>query len=579
MHATGILLNFFILCFSPKLTFFSYLGKLLESSPRTKTNIKCDPSKSDSAWIWLERWMSVSTRLSPSTEISAEQQEKEEVEHLDNHLEAVTEPETQSSSKFESTNIKCSKEAPAALSESDEYLITYDEERLSFQAHRSASPDLPHKLEEPQPRDLSEEISRDELGSSLPLPSKEKAVQLEEHDSFPVKTETENEQLHSVKRIAPEQPEGKKLSFGSRKSSNPAFIAAQSKFEELSLAASSEKVTSLCSQETEAESFTDTVSSASNNVVKTSEMSLSENSGLHGSVQVVGSESGTELSISSTLDSPDRSEARVQEFEQESKTSLDTTAYHHKSIENLDIETHDQTSSGNELQNFDSVQPGRHVDSNSDSEHTGTMVAPDLPHQEPKPETHATDVQTEPVSEMACQVSKSSPEPSPRSHVTFTESQGTPPSKASVKPKIKSEKSGSNSKRRLSSTGNRSPSNPSQDAGTTSLDQLPKDQKSGKRRNSFGSAKSEHVDQEPRDSSSSNSLPSYMQATESARAKAISNSSPRSSPDVHKDAYVKKRHSLPGSNGRQESPRIQRSLSQAQQTAKGNGTHSPHGIF
>ncbi|XP_019152887.1 PREDICTED: protein IQ-DOMAIN 32-like isoform X2 [Ipomoea nil] len=530
-----------------------FARQLLVSSPSTKTNIKCDPSKSDSSWVWLERWMSVSTRLSPSTEIPAEQHEKEEVEHLDDHLE----PETQSASKLESTNIESSKEAPAVLSENDENLITYDEDRLSFEA----LPDLTHKQEEPKPQDLGEEISRDESGSSLPLPSREKAVLLEEHDSFPLKTETENEQLHSGKRVAPEQLEGKKLSFGSRKASNPAFIAAQSKFEVLSLSAGSGKVTSLCSQETETEeSFADTISSATNNAVKTSD------------VQVGGSECGTELSISSTLDSPDRSEARVHEFEQESKTSMDTTApHHHKSNENLDIETHDQTSSGNELPNVDSIQPGI-------SEHTGTMVAPDLPHLEQKPETHGTDVQIEPGSEMGCQVSKSSPEPSPRSHVTFPESQqGTPSSNVSVKPKTKSEKGGSKSKRRLSSSaGNKSPSNPNQDAGTTSLDQLPKDQRSGKRRNSFGSAKSEHVDQEPRDSSSSSSLPSYMQATESARAKAIPNSSPRSSPDVHnKDAYIKKRHSLPGSNGRQDSPRIQRSLSQAQQTAKGNGTQSP----
>ncbi|EPS64440.1 hypothetical protein M569_10342, partial [Genlisea aurea] len=76
-------------------------------------------------------------------------------------------------------------------------------------------------------------------------------------------------------------------------------------------------------------------------------------------------------------------------------------------------------------------------------------------------------------------------------------------------------------------------------------------------------------------------LPSYMQATESARAKVIvissSNGSGRSSPDVIENA--KKRHSLPGSNERQESPRlIQGSLSQAQQqNGKGNGgtTQSP----
>ncbi|KAL0366053.1 UNVERIFIED_CONTAM: protein IQ-DOMAIN 32 [Sesamum radiatum] len=74
-------------------------------------------------------------------------------------------------------------------------------------------------------------------------------------------------------------------------------------------------------------------------------------------------------------------------------------------------------------------------------------------------------------------------------------------------------------------------------------------------------------------SSSRKSLPSYMQATESARAKALSNGSPRSSPDVpDKDIYVKNKHPQ---SGRQGSPHINRSPSQAQQNAKGNGIHSP----
>ncbi|GMQ03555.1 hypothetical protein CsSME_00049312 [Camellia sinensis var. sinensis] len=69
-----------------------------------------------------------------------------------------------------------------------------------------------------------------------------------------------------------------------------------------------------------------------------------------------------------------------------------------------------------------------------------------------------------------------------------------------------------------------------------------------------------------------------MQVTESARAKALATSTPRSSPNVQdKDIYIKKRHSLPASNGRHGSPRIQRSTSQAQQGAKGNG--HLHGIF
>ncbi|PHT51272.1 hypothetical protein CQW23_11019 [Capsicum baccatum] len=190
-----------------------------------------------------------------------------------------------------------------------------------------------------------------------------------------------------------------------------------------------------------------------------------------------------------------------------------------------------------------------------------------------QPENNSVNVQIEQEAKTD-RLHKSSPDASPRSHITVPESQGTPSSQVSVNPKkIKSEKSGSIPKCRSAHAGKKSPSKSNHAPGTASAEQLPKDHKNEKRRNSFSSTKAGHIDQEARDNSNSSSLPSYMQATESSRAKAIPNSSPRSSPDVHnKDEYIKKRHSLPGSSGRQGSPRIQRSLSNAQQGAKGNGT-------
>ncbi|GJN01433.1 hypothetical protein PR202_ga18700 [Eleusine coracana subsp. coracana] len=70
-----------------------------------------------------------------------------------------------------------------------------------------------------------------------------------------------------------------------------------------------------------------------------------------------------------------------------------------------------------------------------------------------------------------------------------------------------------------------------------------------------------------------------MQFTESARAKASANASPKMSPDIQ-DNHPRKRHSLPMTNGKQDSsPRMQRSSSQAQQNVKSNGTvpHSSSG--
>ncbi|KAF6163365.1 hypothetical protein GIB67_009605 [Kingdonia uniflora] len=77
----------------------------------------------------------------------------------------------------------------------------------------------------------------------------------------------------------------------------------------------------------------------------------------------------------------------------------------------------------------------------------------------------------------------------------------------------------------------------------SSTKQLLKESKNGRRQSSFGSARPD-FGEESRDSSSI--IPSYMQATESAKAKALMNTSPRSTPDLQdKDIYIKKWHSLP----------------------------------
>nr|CAD1830157.1 unnamed protein product [Ananas comosus var. bracteatus] len=68
--------------------------------------------------------------------------------------------------------------------------------------------------------------------------------------------------------------------------------------------------------------------------------------------------------------------------------------------------------------------------------------------------------------------------------------------------------------------------------------------------------KRDHGDHEPRVSDSA-SLPGYMKATESARAKVQASFSPKSSPDVHDDK-ISKRHSLPAGDGKQGHPHVLR---------------------
>lgn len=537
-----------------------FAQQLLESTPRTKSiNIKCEPSKSDSAWKWLERWMSVASpgnQPSPQSELIAEQQENEPTEQSSNLMESKVQLDS------ESVDFRQAEEASfsAVPTESDDNLITYDADNLELQA---GIPSLP-----PQPQNVDEKTSREDTFCSIPAQLKDsKALPEMEPNSFHAKTEFERKDTHSLE---PPETGSKKVLHGSKKASNPAFIAAQTKFEELTLARKSTRVSSLPTHKTEDEYSEDTFSSITDHSFGARETAPSENSVPHSTrVQVGGSECGTELSISSTLDSPDRSEVGGHVFEQELPSNVGTD--HHKSNGYLHIEDN----SANDLSHSDYVQEGRE-NPTDDAKHVNVMVSSDPSPEEQKPENHSVNVQIEQETKTD-RLYKSSPDASPRSHITVPESQGTPSSQVSVNPKkIKSEKSGSNSKRRSAPAGKKSPSKSKHAPGTTSSEQLPKDHKNEKRRNSFGSAKAGQADQEARDNTNSSSLPSYMQATESARAKAISNSSPRSSPDVHnKEEYHKKRHSLPGSNGRQGSPRIQRSLSNAQQGAKGNGTQSP----
>ncbi|CAA3017699.1 IQ-DOMAIN 32 [Olea europaea subsp. europaea] len=562
-----------------------FARQLLESTPRSKTiNIKCEPSKSDVAWKWLERWMSVSSVSNEETHesgLAAEQQEKENRGCSVAQGEIVVPSESYSEPK----NFMLDVGASSRTSENDDSLITYDAENLDLQANISTPPSLSHINEQsqspspsPSPsqsqsqsQNIDKSNSRYNISESLPIQTEESDLISEvENLSVPGKAETANEDMIAAKRFPPEQPETdvKKLTFSSRKASNPAFIAAQSKFEELSSATNSTKLTPLSNQHHGVEPKADKTFSATDQTVGSREMGLADNSVSHASVlQIGGSECGTELSISSTLDSPDRSEVGAIEFEQGQKF-LDVID-HPEINENVGVET---SIPANDLSHTKSDKPERLDSANhAEGESDNSFNAADSSQGKEKPDTDPIDVKLELKSEASHPVYKLSPEASPRSHTTISESHATPSSQTSVKTrKTRSAKGESNWKSTSSSVDKTSPSNRNLDSGArSSLEQLPKDHKTGKRRNSNGATKPDNVDQEPRDSGSSNSVPSYMQATESARAKAITSSSPRSSPDVQdKDIYIKKRHSLPGTNGRQGSPHIERSMSQTQQDRK-----------
>ncbi|XP_023744529.1 protein IQ-DOMAIN 32 [Lactuca sativa] len=510
-----------------KLLSNSLARQLLESAPKNKQiNIKCVPSKSDSAWNWLERWMSVSspeTVESRTPEQNQDQDQEKVINNTENQVETVI-PDC------ESRELESNVGEETVFSDEKVNLVKVNTEEKS------------NEEEIPQPE-------------SMDLIVEESVLEIEPK--------------RVTKRLATDEAdsEGRKSVFGSRKPINPSFIAAQSRFEELTSKNNIPSKPSDYSSKQENDDFTPehitpskpiNTSSNQDNDVGTPEDDTSkpinnssnqENddftpediipskpiNNVISSVtpeESLVSECGTELSITSTLDSPDPSEVETKKLPEDSKVS------------NQEI---DDT-------NGDNIEEHNNVVENIEKLPEDSKVPEDTPSEAD------IEINLEPNSnsDSVHQIPESL---SPRSHITAPESQGTPNSQLSTNTKKSSTKNVSSQKRKSWSTSKKS----TVDSGSK-LESLPKETKPGKRRNSFGSPKPDNSDHE-----GNGLLPSYMQATESARAKAIANGSPRSSPDVQdKEIYLKKRHSLPG-NGRQASPRIQRSVSQALESAKGNG--------
>lgn len=500
-----------------KLLANKFARQILESTPKTKSiNIKCDPSRSDSAWKWLERWMmatSLERENLTQKPVSSVKQQDDDMEDMQKQI-ADTVEGSEPLISSEPENISSLLREPTSASESDSKIpdlaSTYENSQNLLPIRQpdlvSHMEDLPDSgISERQSEPTNNNISGQPMGFFSQVESN--SAQYEESlssqnsnlvslskveaDSDSFKPELHDEDLTFAKKSTPQQLQPKELDLmvGSRKQSNPESIAAQTKFENLN---------------------------SEGNLAKSTNEDIAE----------------LELDSLST--------AMFKE------TEIDNTKSTMDLVGNADCET--------ELPSLSMIpSPGRHKD--------------ELVNGEVKNEMNSGSIDiTKPVeqdSEAVVEARKSlSPEAaSPRSHLTVTESQGTPSTQISVNSKKakpdKSVKSVSSQKRRSVSAGRRSPSNLKPESGLrSSLDHLPK---STKLRNSLDKT----------DSGDSSSLPSYMQLTESMRAKA--NSSPRSSPDVQdKDTFIRKRHSLPIGNTRQDSFRILRSASQS----KGND-HAP----
>lgn len=556
--------------------------KLLESTPTTRPiNISYHHSKSETTWKWLERWTSFSSvnvlKIKEAEFITGEhQQGKEKKENL---CASEVSAGIDSNVLCKSADSRSSIGESVVHSESEDNLITYDMDGTEFQPCQVISLTT-ESLEQAWVEDTDVSNVKETLmeENSLPDPRMQFVADSQlQYNPHTEKLGTEfQETKTSTGMFSSDQPEvkEKKTMFSSGRASNPAFIAAQSKFQELSSTQSSSKLISSSHQETGSECCIGAISFASGDALRTEDLSTTEDFITNESrtVRVGGSECGTELSITSTLDSPDLSEAGA--FEYEHKTHVAEICVHDCSS-NKSTEIDVVSAPSSLVSNLYQPVLGSPEKSGVISGESINRIIVDSAPIEMKPDVNASDLQREQDAEAGNY--RLSPSASPRSHITILESQGTPSSQISTKSnKRKTDSSRSNQKRKSLTAGKKSSSNLQRNVDSPNhLEPLPKDQKIEKRRNSFGSAKSDHIEEESGESSTNQSIPHFMRATKSAKAKVQLNNSPRSSPDVQDaEIYIKKRHSLPGANGRQGSPRIQRSTSEAQKNGKGNGTSS-----
>ncbi|KAI4320955.1 hypothetical protein MLD38_034386 [Melastoma candidum] len=535
-----------------------FAKQLLESTPRTKPiQIKCEPSKFDSAWQWMERWMlASSTQQSPSAEAFSEENNNLENEEIEQNLSPHLTPAvlSQPTSSHEERNIVTTDTGSDVLASSVNDLRIGETPAVNEGI----------ELLEAEKQVTSNDAADLDCSSSVKV---DEVVEISnvEPNSLNVsdKSEVEIEQpRHSGKRAASDQIEidAKKPSFGSRRITNAGFTAIQSKFEELSSAAISSGSVSPSYQENgvNLKVLEVPAEEVDRSASEIEEIHAKDNSASDALLAQIGdSKCGTELSISSTLDSPDRDKdvgRGVQMQVTDDKVCKPNCVEYQE----------DEVSKDLPEESADSITKSGDV-----------VVAAESLRQEQEREEPSHDLDSAVTTEAIPKKDIPSPEASPRSHMTFPESQGTPASQASVNAKgNRAEKGVLSHKRKSLSAGKKSPANSNQESISSNSKEIPRDRKITRRH----SLKQEDAEQEPKDSNSNStgSVPHFMQATESALAKLNAHNSPRSSPDVHdRELNNKKRHSLPGPNGRQVSPHIQRSLSQAQRGGKVNGTKEP----
>lgn len=566
---------------SEKLLRNGFALKLMDNMSTSKSmNIRCDVSETDATWKWMERWTTLvlpitGDHLFENAENSGLVVEKmeedahneEKVVPLDSDIsfpklvpddvEETLRPSE--SSAFVEETIRPSESSAfveETLKSSDssglEAPECVPEETSMVEIKDDPAPELIEKIAD-DAEQLTDSKTENVLEQSLDF-SGQQSTQTDpsrEPSHVPEKSEYPSEDVMDAYNL--EQSPEMEARSAARKACNPAFAAAQMKFEELTSAVSRSNSSSFLDAPSKSKVHTPRSQGGTSPKQNIETVVRGSTVGHDAKIIPAASECGTEISISSTLDSPDRSEADGGEIVME----MGALGGRNYASENAEKDTHVLHSEVNTSEEV--IQPEKEEELNGDVASPAIATDPVLEQAHVgagKPDLH------DQIEESIGSYAKS-PEGTPMSRTTFAESHGTPSSEVS----INTNKSKSKSKKSKSHASRRSLTSPSSNSvGRSSTDNLSKDYKHAKRESSGKVAKSDNADQEPR-MSNSTPLPSYMQFTESARAKAAA-LSPKLSPDVQ-DNNPRKRHSLPITNGKNEtSPRMQRSSSQAQQNVK-----------
>ncbi|XP_044459241.1 protein IQ-DOMAIN 32 [Triticum aestivum] len=554
---------------SEKLLHNGFALKLMDNMSTSKSmNIRCDASETDATWKWMERW---TTLILPTTEghllenaensglvvekMEEDAHHEEKVVPLDSDISfPKLVPDDVEETLRPSESSAFVEETPRSFDLSGlEAPECVPEETSMLETKGDPAPELIEKVDD-DAEQLTDSKTENVVEQSLDFSGRQSTQTGPSREPSPVPEKSEHPSEDTMDAYNLEQSPEMEARSAARKACNPAFAAAQMKFEELTSAVSRSNSSSFLDAPSKSKVHTPRSLGGTSPKQNIETVAPGSTVGHDAKIIPAASECGTEISISSTLDSPDRSEADGGEIVME-MGALGGRDY---ASENAEKDTHVLHSEVKDTSE-EVVQPEKEEELNGDVANPPIATDPVLEQahvESGKPDLH------DQIEESIGSYAKS-PEGTPMSRTTFVESQCTPSSEVSVN----TNKSKSKSKKSKSHASRRSLTSPSSNSvGRSSTDNLSKDYKHAKRESSGKVAKSDNADQEPR-MSNSTPLPSYMQFTESARAKAAA-LSPKLSPDVQ-DNNPRKRHSLPITNGKNEtSPRMQRSSSQAQQNVK-----------